>query len=124
LGYSLGDATDLMASVLPVFPWYNTLKRKRKFQITTKHTKQPQNELNGLKIYQHIPLQNLPKLIGIFCLKIYHLATLDGGMFIKTPRGGGGGAQAQEEAKTNGVLIKMTGSHLEEKFTSKFTKNA
>jgi hypothetical protein len=33
---------------------------------------------NGHKIYQHLPLQDTPKFthIGIFGLKIYHLATL------------------------------------------------
>jgi hypothetical protein len=32
----------------------------------------------GLKIYQHVPLKDPPKFtqIWIFCLKIYHLATL------------------------------------------------
>jgi hypothetical protein len=37
-----------------------------------------QNIPNGHKIYQHIQLQDPPKFtqIGIFRLKIYHLATL------------------------------------------------
>jgi hypothetical protein len=38
----------------------------------------PQNRPAGPKIYQHLPLQNPPKIvqIGIFGLNIYHLATL------------------------------------------------
>jgi hypothetical protein len=55
------------------------------YQITAKYNKWPQNmpngrkiEKNGHKIYQHLPLQDPPKFtqIGIFGLKICHLATL------------------------------------------------
>jgi hypothetical protein len=50
------------------------------FQIDTKYTKWPQKKPNGHKIYQHLPFQDPPKFkfiqIGIFGLKICHLATL------------------------------------------------
>jgi hypothetical protein len=44
--------------------------------MATKYTKWPQNIPNGLKIYQHLPMQDPPKFteIEIFGLKIYHLA--------------------------------------------------
>jgi hypothetical protein len=47
------------------------------YQMSTKYTKWPEIGLNGPKIYQHFPMQNLPKFtqIGIFGLKICHLAT-------------------------------------------------
>jgi hypothetical protein len=70
-------------------------KRRKIYQITIKCTKWPQNDQkidqmeikytkwlenrpNGNRIYQHLPLQYLPKLtqIGIFDSKICHLATL------------------------------------------------
>jgi hypothetical protein len=43
-----------------------------------KYTKWPENIPNGHKISQHFPLQDPPKFtqIGIFGLKIKHLATL------------------------------------------------
>jgi hypothetical protein len=52
--------------------------------MTTKFTKWPYNIPFGRKMdttaikWQHLPLQDLPKFtqIGIFGLKIYHLATL------------------------------------------------
>jgi hypothetical protein len=46
--------------------------------MATKYIKWPQNIPNGHKIYQRLPLQDSPKLIqiGIFGLKICHLATL------------------------------------------------
>jgi hypothetical protein len=45
---------------------------------TGKNAKRPQNAPNGHKNYQHLPLQYHQKFtqIWIFCLKIYHLATL------------------------------------------------
>jgi hypothetical protein len=48
------------------------------YQRVTKCTKWPQSKPNGHKIYQHLPWQDTPKLtqIGIFGLKINHLATL------------------------------------------------
>jgi hypothetical protein len=68
---------------LPDFSWYNI--REKIYQITIKFTKWPQclpnrskNRPNSHKIYQHTPLQDPPKFtqIGIFGLKICHLATL------------------------------------------------
>jgi hypothetical protein len=46
--------------------------------MTTKYTKWQKYRPNGLKIYQHLQLQDPPKFtqIGIFGLKICHLATL------------------------------------------------
>jgi hypothetical protein len=61
-------------SGLPDFSWYNIPKREKPFQITIKYTEWPQNIPNGRK-NQHLPLQDPPK-IGIFGLKICHLATL------------------------------------------------
>jgi cytochrome c len=48
------------------------------YQMAIKYTKWMKNRPNGDKIYQRLPLQDSPKLtqIGIFGLKIYHLATL------------------------------------------------
>jgi hypothetical protein len=48
------------------------------YQMTSKHTTWPYNRPNGLKIHQYLLLQDDPKFteIGIFGLKIYHLATL------------------------------------------------
>jgi hypothetical protein len=54
------------------------------YQINTKYTKRSSNLLNGckmdqmsIKIYQHLPLQDPPKItqILIFGLKMYRLAT-------------------------------------------------
>jgi hypothetical protein len=46
--------------------------------MATKYTKWQQNIPNNHKIYKHLPLQDPPKFtqIGIFSLKIGHLATL------------------------------------------------
>jgi hypothetical protein len=46
--------------------------------MATKYTEWPINIQNDYKLYQHLPLQGPPKStqIGIFGLKIYHLATL------------------------------------------------
>jgi predicted secreted protein len=46
--------------------------------MATKYTKWQLNRPKGHKIYQHLPLQDPPKFtqIGIFGLKIWHLATL------------------------------------------------
>jgi hypothetical protein len=46
--------------------------------MATKYTKWPKNRPNGYKMYQQRPLQEPLKFsqIGIFGLKIYHLATL------------------------------------------------
>jgi hypothetical protein len=46
--------------------------------MATKYTKWPNNRPNGHKINQHLPLQDPPKFtqIGIFGMKICHLATL------------------------------------------------
>jgi hypothetical protein len=43
-----------------------------------KISKKPRNRPNGHKIYQHLPLQDPPRItqFGIFGLKLYHLATL------------------------------------------------
>jgi hypothetical protein len=49
------------------------------YQAAIKHTIWPENNGQiGCKKYQHLPLQDLQKFtqIGIFGLKIYHLATL------------------------------------------------
>jgi hypothetical protein len=48
------------------------------YEMVTKQTKWRYDRPNGHKIYQHFSLQDLPKFaqIGIFGLKIYHLATL------------------------------------------------
>jgi hypothetical protein len=60
-------------------------KTRKIYQITIKCTKWPQNILDGgknrptgHKINQHLPLQDPPKFtqIGLFGLKICHLATL------------------------------------------------
>jgi hypothetical protein len=66
------------ASGLPDFSWRNIPKRGKIYPMSTKYTKWSQNRQNGHKIYQHRPLQDPPKFtrIGIFGLKIYHLATL------------------------------------------------
>jgi hypothetical protein len=46
--------------------------------MSTKYSKCSQNRPIGHKTYQHLPLQDPPKFaqIGIFGLKICHLATL------------------------------------------------
>jgi hypothetical protein len=48
------------------------------YQMALKYTNWPQIRPNVHKIYQLLPLQGPPKFIqiGIFGLKIYHLATL------------------------------------------------
>jgi hypothetical protein len=56
------------------------------YQMPVKYAKWTENRPNGLKIFQHLPLQDPPKLtqIGIFGLKRNHLATLtDSRMFGK-----------------------------------------
>jgi hypothetical protein len=66
---------------LPDFSWHIKPKWEN---LTTKYTKSPVNTSNGLKIptghkiYRNIPFPVLQKYsqIGIFGLKIYHLATL------------------------------------------------
>jgi hypothetical protein len=60
------------------FSRFNNPKREKIHQITIKYTKWPQNIPNGHKIYRHLPLQDTPRFtqIGIFGLKIRHLATL------------------------------------------------
>jgi hypothetical protein len=67
---------------LPDFSCYNL---STIYQITIKYTewqqnipKRQENRPNGHKTYQHLPLQDPPKFtqIGIFGLKICHLATL------------------------------------------------
>jgi hypothetical protein len=47
------------------------------YQSALKYTKWPENGPNGHKIYKHRQLQDPPKFtqIGIFGLKVYHLAT-------------------------------------------------
>jgi hypothetical protein len=70
---------------LPDFTWYNIPKREniyqntgKKYQMTTKYTKRPHNRPNGHTIYPLHLLQVPPKFthIGIFSLKICHLATV------------------------------------------------
>jgi hypothetical protein len=83
---------------LPDFSWYNIPTRRKIYQITTKYSKWPQTMPNnnkifqmatnytkwtknlpdGYRIYQHLLLQDHPKftLMGIFGLKINHLAIL------------------------------------------------
>jgi hypothetical protein len=71
-------------TALPDFSWYNIPKREKIYQndyyvqTTLKCTKWQWNRQNWHKMYQHFSLSNTPKFtqIGIFCLKIYHLATL------------------------------------------------
>jgi hypothetical protein len=74
-----GRSSDLECSKsgLPDFSWYNTPKRKN-IQNDPKYTLLLLNIPNGRIIYQHLPLHDPPKYnqIGIFGLKIYHLATL------------------------------------------------
>jgi hypothetical protein len=50
------------------------------YQTAIYYTKWPQNIPNGHKTYQHFPFTGPPKFtqIGIFALKINHLATLSG----------------------------------------------
>jgi hypothetical protein len=63
-----------------------TIYRNRKnISSEQKYTKRPQNRPNCHKIYQHIQFQGPPKFsqIGIFGLKIDHLATLLTRMFLK-----------------------------------------
>jgi hypothetical protein len=47
------------------------------YQMAIKYTKWQLNRPNGHKIYQHLSLQDTAKFtqIGIFGLKIYHVAT-------------------------------------------------
>jgi hypothetical protein len=49
------------------------------YRITIKYNTLVQNIPNGHKIYQNLPMQDTPKFtqIGLFGLKICHLATLD-----------------------------------------------
>jgi hypothetical protein len=57
----------------------NVPKRGEIYQMSIKYAKWPENWPNGShKIYQHLPSQDPPKFtqIGIFGLKINHLATL------------------------------------------------
>jgi hypothetical protein len=54
-------------------------KTGKMYQIAIKYTKWRENWPNGYTIYHHLPLQDPPKFtqVGIFGLKIYHLATLE-----------------------------------------------
>jgi hypothetical protein len=64
--------------------WPQNLSNDHKiYQMTTKSIKWPQNIPNGRKIYQCLSLKDAPKFsqIGIFSLKIYHLATLSSNPF-------------------------------------------
>jgi predicted secreted protein len=56
----------------------NVQNNHKIFKMATKYTKWQLNRPKGHKIYQHLPLQDPPKFtqIGIFGLKIWHLATL------------------------------------------------
>jgi hypothetical protein len=64
----------------------NILNQEKTYQITIKYTQWPQNiqmavnRPNGNKMCQHLPLLDPPKCtqIGIFGLKMCHLATLHG----------------------------------------------
>jgi hypothetical protein len=75
---------------LPDFSWYNVPNDEnvpndhKIYQNATKYTKWSENIPNGHKIYLHFPLQDPPKLtqIGVFGLKINHLATLVCDIFI------------------------------------------
>jgi hypothetical protein len=60
---------------MPDFSWYFIPNRRK---IITKYTKSPENRPNVYTMYNNLPLQDPPKRtqIGIFGLKIYHLATL------------------------------------------------
>jgi hypothetical protein len=62
-------------------------KKYTKWPQLCTYTKRPQIVPNGHKIYQHFPFKGPPKYtkIGIFGLKINHLATLVGCHF-ETPR--------------------------------------
>jgi hypothetical protein len=59
----------------------NRPKRENTYQMAITSTKWPQNIPNGHIICQHLPLQNPTKFtqIGIFGVKIYHLAALGTG---------------------------------------------
>jgi hypothetical protein len=63
---------------LPDFSWYNIPKREEIYQITTNMHQMTVKQTNLNKIFQHLLFQDPPKFtqIGIFCLKICHLATL------------------------------------------------
>jgi hypothetical protein len=52
---------------MPDFSWYNTPKREKIHQMTTKYTKYT-------NIFHSNALQNMPKL-GCFGMQTYHLAT-------------------------------------------------
>jgi hypothetical protein len=53
-------------------------KTGKMYQISTKYTEWLSNRPSVRKIYQHLPLQDPPKItqIWVFGMKIYHLATL------------------------------------------------
>jgi hypothetical protein len=69
---------------LPGFSWYNIPKWEKYAKLPKiykngrKIYQINKNIPNGHMIYQHLTLQDPPKFtqVGIFCLKIYHLATL------------------------------------------------
>jgi hypothetical protein len=69
---------------LPDFSWFNIPEWKKIpnnhkiYQTTIQYIQWQYNRPNGHKICQHLPLLDHPKLtqIGIFGLKICHLATL------------------------------------------------
>jgi hypothetical protein len=59
--------------------WHKIYQKAIKYtKSAIKYTKRPENWPNDHKIYQHLPLQDPPRFtqIGIFALKISHLAKL------------------------------------------------
>jgi hypothetical protein len=71
-------------SGLPDFSWYmvpqpekNVPNKHKMYHMVIKYPKCPINISNGHTIFKHFPIKGLPKFtqIGIFGLKINHLAT-------------------------------------------------
>jgi hypothetical protein len=74
----ISEKSSLVKPSLPDLSWCNIPKRGKIYQMTRKlYTEWPQNIPNGRRIDQRLILQDPPKCtqIGIFGLKIYHLAT-------------------------------------------------
>jgi hypothetical protein len=72
-------------SGLPDVSWYMIPKQEKNvpneqkiYQMVTEYPLSPLNTTDGHKIQQHFPIYGTPKFteIGIFGLKINHLATL------------------------------------------------
>jgi hypothetical protein len=87
---------------LPDFPWCNIPNWGKIYQISIKYNKWPQNITHGRKIdqmaikytniFHYKALENLT-ILGFFCLKINHLATL---------------FEARSQAGTTGKLLERS----------------